>query len=393
MKALEGLIVLDMTHALAGPFCTYHLGLLGADIVKIERPGIGDDFRDFARQPGWEVSPSFIAVNGGKRSITVNLKSPEGLEIIRRLAERADVVVENHRPGAVHEMGLGWEDLRKVNPKLIYCSLSGFGQNNEMSAWPAYDHTIQAMSGMAWTGADDDVPSQGRGFSIDCFSGYVAFSSILAALVRRERTGEGQFLDVAMLDASMLLMGVGLVRQMLTGDAIKATQPIVHDRPTVGPFRTQDGWLWLSGNFPNHYKALCDVLEAPELTTDPRFADAKSRTTHTPELRAELAKRILPHKAADLERRLMEQGCPAARVRTSREALAVPQLASRKMLQPSSTHDGHEITLMNAAFVADRDGPELSGPVPALGADTDQVLSELGFSAAEIETLHQTGAV
>ena len=146
VRALEGIRVLDLTHALAGPFCTYHLQLLGADVVKIERPGVGDDFRDFARLPGWLVSPSFIAVNGGKRSITVDLKQAAGQAIVRRMAERADVVVENLRPGAAMELGLGWEQLKQVNPKLVYCSISGFGQTGEMSTWPAFDHTIKAMS-------------------------------------------------------------------------------------------------------------------------------------------------------------------------------------------------------------------------------------------------------
>src|ERR1051326_419614 len=277
MKALEGIRVLDLTHALAGPFCTYHLGLLGADVVKVERPDVGDDFRDFARLPGWSVSPSFVAVNGGKRSITVDLKHADGQAIVRRLAERADVVVENLRPGAAMELGLGWAQLKQVNPKLVYCSISGFGQTGEMSAWPAFDHTIKAMSGIAWSGRSDDVPSQERGFSVDCFTGYVAFAQILGSLVRREGSGEGQYLDVAMLDSSLVLLAVGSVRQLITGDTSSAAQPLVHDRPTVAPYRTRDGWLWLSANFQNHYAALCRVIDAPELLSDPRYADVRSR--------------------------------------------------------------------------------------------------------------------
>src|SRR5919202_3391454 len=319
MKALEGVRVLDLTHALAGPFCTYHLQLLGADVIKIERPRVGDDFRDFARLPGWEVSPSFIAVNAGKRSVTVDLKQPAGKEIVRRLAERADVVVENLRPGAAVELGLAWEDLRQENSRLVYCSISGFGQTGEMSRWPAYDHTIQAMAGMMWSGAPDDIPSQGRGFSVDCFTGYVAFAQILGALLRRERTGEGQYLDVAMLDASLVLLAVGSVRQLITGDAIAASQPIVHDRPTVAPYRTRDGWIWLSANFQNQYEALCRVIDAPELLKDPRFADVRSRNAHSAELKAELAKRLAGYSAAELERQLMEAGCPASMVRTTRD--------------------------------------------------------------------------
>jgi crotonobetainyl-CoA:carnitine CoA-transferase CaiB-like acyl-CoA transferase len=393
MKALEGLRVLDLTHALSGPFCTYHLGLLGADIVKIERPGVGDDFRAFVREPGWDVGSAFAAVNAGKRSITVNLKSPEGREIIRRLALASDVMVENQRPGALAEMGIGHEELRAVNPKLITCTISGFGQDGDMASWPAYDHTIQAMTGMAWTGEADDTPSQGRGFSIDCFSGYVAHSAILSALVRRGRTGEGQHLDVAMLDSTLVLMGVGLVRQIISGDRIKATQPIVQDRPTVGPFRTVDGWLWLSGNFQNHWEALCRVLDAPDLLADPRFTSGDKRLQHKDELRAELSRRIAPLKAADLEVALMQAGAPAARVRTSRDALAMPALRDRRMLQDSVTPDGKPLTLMNAGFVADADGPALQRRLPGLGEHTSEVLAEIGYGPEDIERLRQAGAV
>jgi CoA:oxalate CoA-transferase len=394
VKALDGIRVLDLTHALAGPFCTYHLQLLGADVVKVERPGVGDDFRDFARLPGWLVSPSFVAVNGGKRSITVDLKRPDGQAIVRRMAERADVVVENLRPGAALELGLGWEQLKQLNPKLVYCSISGFGQTGEMSAWPAFDHTIKAMSGIAWSGRDDDVPSQERGFSVDCFTGYVAFAQILGSLTRRERSGEGQYLDVAMLDASLVLLAVGSVRQLITGDHSPATQPIVHDRPTVAPYRTRDGWLWLSANFQNQYAALCHVIGAPELLSDPRYANVGSRNAHSAELKADLARRLIDQSAVDLERRLMDAGCPAALVRTTAELLAMPKLRERDMLL-ETTLPGTEapVTLVNAGFVASQDGPGLQRPIPALGEHTDEVLYELGYDSSEIARLREQGAI
>lgn len=394
MKALDGIRVLDLTHALAGPFCTYQLQLLGADVVKVERPGVGDDFRDFARLPGWLVSPSFIAVNGGKRSITVDLKHAAGQAIVRRMAERADVVVENLRPGAAKELGLGWEQLKQVNPKVVYCSISGFGQTGEMSAWPAFDHTIKAMSGIAWSGRNDDVPSQERGFSVDCFTGYVAFAQILGSLVRRERSGEGQYLDVAMLDASLVLLAVGSVRQLITGDTISAAQPIVHDRPTVAPYRTRDGWLWLSANFQNHYVALCRVIGAPELLSDPRYADVRSRNAHSAELKADLAKRLIDRSAVELEPRLMEAGCPAALVRTTPELLAMPKLRERDMLLETSVPGtASPVTLVNAGFVASQDGPGLQRPIPDLGEHTDQVLHELGYDTSEIAQLREQGAI
>jgi CoA:oxalate CoA-transferase len=394
MQALEGVRVLDLTHALAGPFCTYHLQLLGADVIKIERPAVGDDFRDFARLPGWDVSPSFIAVNGGKRSITVNLKDPEGQAVVRRLANTCDVVVENLRPGAATELHLGWEDLRQLNPRLVYCSISGFGQSGTMSSWPAYDHTIQAMAGMSWTGAEDDVPSQGRAFSVDCFTGYVAFASILGALTRRERSGEGQYLDVAMLDASLVLLAVGSVRQLMTGDNISAARPIVHDRPTVAPYRTRDGWIWLSANFQNHFAALCQVIDAPDLLADARFADPRARGANSADLKSELARRLADRSAAELEGQLMAAGCPAAKVRTTREVLQMPVLRDRAMLQ-SATVPGREetVTLVNAGFVADHDGPALQRGIPALGADTDAVLREMGYADSDIERLRTSGAI
>lgn len=388
MRALDGIKVLDLTHALAGPFCTYQLALLGAEVTKIEKPGVGDDFREFAKIAGWDASPSFISVNGGKRSVSVNMKSAEGRAIIRKLAEAADVVVENLRPGAALELGVGYEDLKAVNPKLVYCSISGFGQDGEMARWPAYDHTIKAISGMMWTGDPDDIPTQARGFSVDCYSGYVAFAAILSGLLRRERMGEGQYLDVAMLDASMVLMGVGLVRQLITGDDVSPIQPIVHERPTVNAYRTTDGWIWLSANFQNHWVALCDVIGAPELVADPRFKDVPTRNANSALLKPELARRIAPLSAADLEAQLMAAGCPAARVRTAREVLEIAQRNGRGSLIASQVGE-RPVTLINAGFVADSGAPGLERGVPALGDDTEQVLGELGYGAGEIARLRQ----
>ena len=241
------------------------------------------------------------------------------------------MVVENLRPGAAVEMGLGWEELRS-EPELVYCSISGFGQTGDMRPWPAYDHTIKAMRGIAWSGRDDDVPSQDRGFSVDCFTGYVAFAQILGSLVRRERTGEGQYLDVAMLDASLVLLAVGSVRQLITGDALSAAQPIVHDRPTVAPYRTRDGWLWLSANFQNHYVGAVSGDRRTRIAERSaiRRRSGAERALRRAEGRA--ATRLATCSAVELESRLMQAGCPAALVRTTAELLAMPQLRDRAML-------------------------------------------------------------
>jgi crotonobetainyl-CoA:carnitine CoA-transferase CaiB-like acyl-CoA transferase len=261
-----------------------------------------------------------------------------------------------------------------------------------MSKWPAYDHTIKAISGMMWTGADDDIPSQARGFSVDCFSGYLAYAAILSGLLRRERTGEGQYLDVAMLDSALVLMGVGVVRQEITGDGLAAAQPIVHDRPTVAPYRTRDGWIWLSANFQAHWKALCAVLGAADLEADPRFADVRTRMTNGAALKTILAERIAPRSAADLEAELMAAGCPAARVRTTAEALTLPAIEERALLQPTQV-GARSARLMNAGFRADPDSPTGGDPVPGLGEHTEAVLAELGYSASEIGALQDAGAI
>lgn len=386
MKALEGIRVLDLTHALAGPFCTYQLQLLGADVIKVEKPEVGDDFRDLGVMEKWGVGPTFLSTNGGKRSITINLKSEAGRDLVLRLAESADVVVENLRPGVAERLGLGWEAMKALKSDIIYCSISGFGQTGEMKSWPAYDHTVKSVAGMAWSGASDEIPSQAHGFSIDCFSGYLAYAAILSALVRRERTGEGQFLDVAMFDSSMVLRGVGIVRTLMTGETDPGIQPIVMERPTVAPYATIDGWIWLSVNFQQQWEALCRVLDCEYLLEDPRFATQASRNAHKAQLQDILSDRIAPLSAVDLESKLMRAGCPAARVRTTAEALAMSSVNHRQVLQEGMA-SGEPVKLVGAGFCADKDAPVLKGPVPALGEHTDEVLRELGLSDHAIAEL------
>lgn len=376
MQALANIRVIDVTHALAGPFCTKQLQLLGAEVIKIELPGRGDDFRSFGDTNGLSASAAFIATNAGKKSVEVDLKSPEGRDTIRELVRTADVFVENLRPGAVIGMGLGWSDLQTINPRLIYCSISGFGQTGPMRSWPAYDHTIKAIAGMMWSGEPDDVPDQSRGFSVDCFSGYVAFAAILSGLLRREREGKGQYLDVSMLDSSLVMQSVGVIRQSIMHDNQPAFLPVVHDRPTVGPFHTADGLLWLSVNFQNQWERLCRVIHSEDLIEDPRFADMRARNEHSAELKQILAKRFAPLSAAELEPELMSAGCPAARIRTTQDTVQLPTLLERNMLVPG-TVDGREVMFVNAGFTTNVDPPTVQTQVPALGKDNAEILGAL----------------
>src|SRR6202008_2751636 len=219
MTGLKGIRVLDFSHALAGPLCTYHLALLGADVIKVERPEVGDDLRHYTEHAGAkDMSAPFVAANAGKRSITLDLKTPEGQEAVRRLALSADVVIENFRPGVPDKLGIGYAALKAINPKLIYCSLTGFGGTGELKEWAAYDHIIQAMSGIMWLNGE---PTQGPlkvGLPFaDTFSGYVAAFSIMTALFQHQRTGQGQFIDVGMLDATLMLLSQGVATYGMSG--------------------------------------------------------------------------------------------------------------------------------------------------------------------------------
>jgi formyl-CoA transferase len=197
-----------------------------------------------------------------------------------------------------------------------------------------------------------------------------------------------------MLDASMVLLAVGSVRQMMTGDAISAVQPIVHDRPTVAPYRTTDGWIWLSANFQNQYEALCRVIAAPELVTDPRFKDVRSRNANSADLKVELATRLAGRSAVELERQLMEAGCPASVVRTTRDVLQHPRLRERDVLVEAETLGRQEpVTLINAGFTTNAEQPGVRGPIPALGQHTDEVLRELGYADVDVQKLREACAI
>ncbi|HZU15771.1 MAG TPA: CoA transferase, partial [Candidatus Dormibacteraeota bacterium] len=221
MRPLEGMTVVDLGHALAGPCCAYHLGLLGADVIKVERPGLGDDMRDYVEHAGLEkMSAPFIPVNAGKRSVTVNLEVADGREVLERLIRRGDVLVENFRPGVASRLGLSEEAVFALNPSIVYCSVSGFGQTGPLRDWTAYDHIVQAMSGiMSLNGEPDGEPLKMGGPGVDIFSGVLAAGAVLAALLQRERdpARRGQRIDVAMLDAAMVLMAPTIASYFLSG--------------------------------------------------------------------------------------------------------------------------------------------------------------------------------
>ena len=301
MRLLEGIRVLDLTNVLAGPFCCYQLATLGADVIKVEVPGTGDLARELGADPLLNkrlMGTSFLAQNAGKRSITLNLKTAAGKQVFQRLVATAQVVVENFRPGVMQRLGLDYAVLRQANPGLIYCAISGFGQDGPLKDNPAYDQIVQGLAGvMSVTGTKDGAPLR-VGYPIaDTIGGLTAAFAIAAALVRRGRTGEGEFIDVSMLEATLVTMGWQVSNYLIGGVETKRAGNENMTASPSGTFATADGLLNIAANRQEQFETLCRVIGRPELVGDPRFGHRESRLAHRAALKAEI-EAALAHRPA-----------------------------------------------------------------------------------------------
>ena len=384
-RPFEGIRIIDITHVLAGPFAAYQLGLMGADVIKVEHPDEPDQSRDSGSDNELNhagMGTGFLTQGSNKRAITLNLKTEQGREILKRLVATADVLVENYRPGAFEALGLGYEDLRKINPKLIYASFSAFGQDGPMRQRTAYDHVIQSTSGiMAMTGTPEVNPIKIGAPAIDYATGTMGAYALSAALFQRERTGQGQRIDMAMLDVAMMLMASHVTGYLRNG---KHPRPSGNRMPhaTSMAYQTADGMVMLGASNLRQQKRLWTVLERPELikrSNDEREAD------HQREVSV-LAEIMLTRTAAEWEEYLQQRHVPASRVRTMGEALEDPQLASRGLLHRADAAPGIKgpFSVPVAAFKFGHDGPRVDRPPPMFGQHNDEVLGELGYSAADI---------
>src|SRR5487761_2134110 len=382
-RPFEGIRIIDITHVLAGPFAAYQLGLMGADVIKVEHPDEPDQSRDSGTDNDLNhasMGTGFLTQGSNKRAISLNLKTVQGRTILKKLVATADVLVENYRPGAFEALGLGYEDLRKINPKLIYASFSAFGQGGPKRERTAYDHVIQSTSGiMAMTGTPNANPIKIGAPAIDYATGTMGAYALSAALFQRERTGQGQRIDMAMLDVAMILMASHLTGYLRNG---RHPKPHGNKQPhaTNSAYATRDGALVMLGaSNLRQQKRLWAALERPDMAkrdNDERDAD---RDREEAELNAIMATR----PAAEWEDFLQARHVPAARVRRMEEALADPQLASRGVLH---RHEGAPgvagpFTVPLAAFTFAHDGPRIDAPPPALGQHTDAILGELGYTA------------
>jgi formyl-CoA transferase len=387
-QPLAGKRVVDVTQVLAGPYCTYQLALMGAEVIKVEMPGQGDWTRqggndEELQKAGYALS--FLTQNSDKKSVTLNLKQPEGVAVLKQLLETADVFVENFKPGTAAGLGIGYDDVQGVNPRLVYASLSAYGQDGPISHRPAYDHIIQGMVGiMHTTGTPETVPNKVGSPYVDYATGLMGAFAVVSALLERERTGQGQRIDVAMLDTAMLLMASLAVSTMANGNPPPPTgNEAFSGSPSSGTYETQDGLLMLAANNERQFQTLCRAIGRDDLLADERFAAPPARKQNAAALRAEFAAVFRNRTAAEWEAFLDEARVPGVRVRRMDEVLNEPQLAARGLLQPVAL-DGiaREVALPSLGFKANGETTSPRRPPPRLGQHTDEVLGALGVDVA-----------
>lgn len=396
--ALTGIRVLDFSRVLAGPFCTMMLGDLGADVLKVEQPELGDESRQWG--PPWfgegedRLSAYFISVNRNKRSLTLNLKSNEGRDLARRLAAQTDILVENFKVGGMAEFGLSEADLRPLNPGLIYCSITGFGQNGPYRDRPGYDYVIQAMSGlMSITGPADGAPHKVGVAVADVFTGLYALSAILAALHYRARTGQGQYIDLALLDSQIAALVNVASNALISG---QESPRLGNEHPNIVPYQTfvaSDGKFVLAVGNDRQFAALCRLIGQPELAEDIRFATNPARLAHRPALVGQLSEVFKQQTTTEWVEGLLALGIPAGPIQGVAASLRDPQIHARGLVQTITSPLG-EIPLVMSPAQFSLSPAAIRLPPPRLGEHSDELLREwLGLDAAAIASYRLAGAI
>ncbi|WP_424139521.1 CaiB/BaiF CoA transferase family protein [Roseomonas chloroacetimidivorans] len=392
--ALNGLKVLDLTRVLAGPTCTQMLGDLGAEVIKIERPGSGDDTRGFAPPyvPRTQESAYFVGVNRNKKSVTLDISKPEGQAIIHKLLAGCDILVENFKVGALAKYGLGWEELKDKYPRLIYCSITGFGQTGPYAPRPGYDALIQAMGGvMSLTGEIEGEPQKVGVPVADVFSGLYGCIGILAAVNHRHATGQGQRIDIGMLDASVAWLANQASNFIATGENPKR---LGNQHPNIVPYQvfpTKDGYIVLSvGNDPT-FERFCKLTGQEALLQDPRCATNAKRVenrqfvtdTLTPVMRSRTTKEwVSALEAAKI-------GCGP--INTLKDVFADPQVQARGVVVEMEHASGETVQVVANPVRLSETPPSYRSAAPTLGQHTDEVLARLGLGAEEIAKLRAEG--
>jgi crotonobetainyl-CoA:carnitine CoA-transferase CaiB-like acyl-CoA transferase len=392
---LDGIRILDLSRVLAGPFCTQLLGDLGAEVIKIEQPNKGDDTRQWG--PPWFHGESayYLSCNRNKKSVTINLQTGAGRDLIRRLALHCDVLVENFKTGAMAKWGLGYSSLRKINPRLIYCAITGYGQTGPLAARPGYDFIIQAQGGlMSITGDPEGEPCKAGVAVADIVTGLYAHNAILAALFHRERTGEAQFIDIALFDAQISWLANVAMNYLVTGEPPKRYG---NSHPNIVPyqtFKTVDGHLALGVGNDGQFQKLCEQLGLPELAGEARFQTNAGRVANRNTLVEILQKKFMQHPTTEWVEQLTAAGIPAGPINTVTQALAEPQVAARGMIVEIMHPSGALLKFLGPVPKFSATPARIQSPPPLLGQHTEGVLGELlRMNEIEADRLRRQGVI
>lgn len=393
-RALEGVRVLDLCRVVSGPYATMQLGDLGADVVKIEEPGHGDESRTYGPPFLGGESAYFLSINRNKRSCVVDLKSEAGRDLVIRLGQVADVVVENFRPGTMERLGLGYDVLARGNPRLILCAISGFGRTGPEASRPGYDLIVQGESGVMDITGEADGPPTKVGTSIaDLVTGLYGAQAVLSALALRERTGTGGRVDVSMLDAMASLLTFNAGMYFATGETPRRRG---NAHPTIAPYETfeaSDGWVNIGVANDKFWALFCGVLRRPELEGDPRFARAPDRAANRVALKQVLAPLILEEPRRHWVERLSEAGIPCGEIKTVGEVCEASQLVARGQVRTMSHPAAGEVRYIASAVRFGDTAARDAAPPPRLGEHTGAILADwLGIEAPEAEGLAAAGA-
>jgi crotonobetainyl-CoA:carnitine CoA-transferase CaiB-like acyl-CoA transferase len=392
--ALAGVRVLDLTRALAGPYCTLMLGDHGADIVKVEMPGTGDETREWMPPQIGGISAYYLSINRNKRSITLDLKHPDGKRVLERLVERADVIVENFSPGTLGRLGFPDDRLRAINRRAIVCHISGFGQDGPGRAWPAYDLIVQGMGGiMSLTGDVGQDPVMVGVPQADMVAGMFAAFAISAALFARERTGEGQVVDATMLGGQVALLSRQAARFFADGTVPRPEGNVHASIVPYQTFRASDGHVNVGVANNALFERFCRALDLDELLADSRFADNPTRVAHRKEIVPIIEKRLAALSKAEVVRRLREANVPVGPINSLDEVFSDPVVRHLGLIAEVDHPTAGRVRAPGIPVRLSGTPPSVRTPPPLLGEHTDEVLRELGYSDGEIATLKRDGAI
>lgn len=398
-KALEGIKVVDLSHVLAAPTATMFLADLGADVIHVEPPH-GDDAREFGpfiNKPGKNNSGYFISLNRNKKSMVLNLKDEQGKKILRSLIEMSDVLVENYRPTTMKKLGFGWDEIQKINPRMIYAAISGFGHDSppEYASRPSYDMVAQAYSGlMSITGPQDGIPCRVGSSVGDIFSGHQAAIGILAALMHREKTGRGQFYDGSMVDSLFCVLENAVARYTIEGDI---PGPLGSVHPSITPFqafKTKDSWIVIAAGNDSLFVKLCAIIDLPELAQDNRFNSNPARTQNRDQLTQIIEAQTIRKTSVEWMAILDAADLPYSPVNNMQQICEDPIIKHRNMLVEVDQPGVGKVRLTGSPIHLSETPGQVYSPAPSLGQHTEQILTELlKYSREETKQLRASGVI